>query len=205
MKDIDLLLPHVMQYAKGCSDPIAVHHLREAAQRFCESTNSWRAEDEFTVAAGVDGVVVVPQDSTLHALESARFNGTKIDPVSLSWLDDHMPRWREIESSAAKYITQTEFDTVQLVPKAAGTLALVMLLKPSEEAQQLPDFLIDKYATTIAAGALENILLLPRQPFTNPALAGVFAQRFKDATGRRFAIGLKGQQRAPIRVKAQFF
>lgn len=80
-----------------------------------------------------------------------------------------------------------------------------MLLKPSEEAEELPDFLIDLYARVLADGALAEILSIPGQLFTSVDLAVYHAGRFERELDRLASQHVRGQQRAPVRITPQFF
>ncbi|MNZ92974.1 hypothetical protein D3C78_1120230 [compost metagenome] len=92
-----------------------------------------------------------------------------------------------------------------IVPKTTGTLKLSTFLRPSEDADQLPDFIAQLYRQVIADGALAEILMLPGQPFTAPDRAQFYSMRFEAKLGELSSRTIKGQQRAPARTRAQFF
>lgn len=206
MKDLDTFLPHVLVVAPGCAEPTAISALRQAAIQFCEATRAWRYEDEFQVSGKDCSVVCVPVDAELFQIETVTFNGQQLEPISISELDRKSRTWRDDEvDGTPRYYTQVEFDTIQVVPRATGQVQVYAFLRPSEEAEQVPDFLADKFQRVIASGALADLLLIPGQPFFNPDLAAVHAQRFQSAMNRNFNLNVRGQQRAPTRVKPHYF
>ncbi|MBU9386638.1 phage adaptor protein [Burkholderia multivorans] len=209
MTDLDEFLTKVLPFAPGCPEPTAFEHIRNAAIEFCEETRLWRFEDTFDLGDDPN-VVCVPQGAVIHELERCDFNGQKLDPRSLDWLDDHCPAWRSdtnMLTGSPKWFTQICPDTVRVVPMPIerGRLRVWLRLKPSEDADQLPDFIAAQHRTVIACGALAAILMLPGQTFSDPNRAAYFQAKFDQALGRKSKLQATGQQRAPIRTKANFF
>lgn len=206
MKSLDEFAANVKLYAPGCPDPTMYFALRQSAIEFCERTRMWRYEDEFAVAAEDCEAITAPSGSEIHEIEAVFFNGNKLTAATTSWLDEHMRGWRAgLVSGYPKYVTQSRPDTISIVPRMAGTLALHVFLKPSQDAEELPDWMADKYRAVISHGALGHILLIPNQSFTNPELGGVFGSSFQAKIDKLSAKGLTGQQRAPARTRATYF
>lgn len=185
----------------ACAEPIAVKYLRQAAMEFCTRTRIWRETDEFATVATDIEVLCVPPMAALHEIEAAWFDGSRLEPAQFKQAfapgmdDGGLPRW----------ITQAGPDRVSLVPRGTGTLRISMFLKPAEDAEVVPGFLYDHHAEAIGWGALREIKLLPNQPFTDPSMAGLFAQRFEAAMNRHAAMNIRGQQRARGGARASYF
>ena len=205
MKPLEELFTRIMPRVKNCPEPVAAAGVRVAAIEFCERTRLWRSSDTFNVSEADCNVVAVPYGAVLHEIESARFGGLPLEPVSISWLDDEIYQWREKTATVGKWITQTEPDTVRVVPAADGLLDLSLILKPSNDTDQIPAFMVNAHARALADGALAEILTIPGQPFYNPDLAMFHSNRFRAELDRLFNMSIKGQQRAPTRTKAFFF
>ena len=207
MKDLDAFIPNIRMYAPGVSDPTAYFAIRQAAIEFCERTRAWRYDDELAVTAEqVDGIST-PSNSVILDIEGVWFDGTKLKPKSPGTLDTLVPNWRSgatKPTTKPKYVTQTELNTFRLVPFMAGTVKFSIFLKPSQDATEVPDFMVDQYRETIAHGALARILLIPNQSFTNPEMAAAFGMAFQQKLDGKSTLGIVGQQRAPIRTKASF-
>ena len=205
MKPIDDFLPLILPRAPGCPEPIAFDAIRQAAIEFCERTRIWRDTDQFM--ADEFGDIFAPAQSVIHQIEDARFEGHRLTPVSVQDLNERYPGydWTTQSGDQPKYITQIHPNTVKIVPAWEGMITMAILLKPSNDAQELPDFIFDQYARTIADGALAEILMIPGQPYTNPQGGAMYSQRFQQRLDSLQVQGLKGQQRAPIHTKASFF
>ena len=205
MKPIDDFLPLILPRAPGCPEPIAFDAIRQAAIEFCERTRIWRDTDQFM--ADEFGDIFAPAQSVIHQIEDARFEGHRLTPVSVQDLNERYPGydWTTQSGDQPKYITQIHPNTVKIVPAWEGMITMTILLKPSNDAQELPDFIFDQYARTIADGALAEILMIPGQPYTNPQGGAMYSQRFQQRLDSLQVQGLKGQQCAPIHTKASFF
>lgn len=206
MISMDVFLPLMLPYAPGIALPAAYNALRQAAIEFCERTRLWRYEDSFDITAEECDEIAVPYGAELFEIERVRFNGAGLTPKSIGWLDEHIPRWRDDETSAApQYVTQKDMGTIALYPRAAGHVDVAVWLRPAEDATELPDFLGAHYRKDIANGALAHALVTPNQPFTDPNMAMFYGQTFQAKLDTLFNKSIKGQQRAPTRTRSSFF
>lgn len=209
MKLLDEFLPQILTYAPGCPVPVAFDHIRSAAQRLCERARIWRESDRITVSAD-ESIIVVPDGAVLYEIERAYFNGMPLDPVSVSDLDRLCPGWQRGAADGRvgmpRWITQMEPNSIRVLPFPVdgGDLDVSLFVKPSEDCEELPDFFADQYRRVIADGALSEILVLPKQNFSDANLAGFFASRFERELDRLSTMNLRGQQRAPIRTVPNF-
>ena len=205
MKPIDDFLPLILPRATGCPEPIAFDAIRQAAIEFCERTRIWRDTDQFM--ADEFGDIFAPAQSVVYQIEDARFDGRRLIPIGVQDLNGMYPDcdWTTKTGEQPQYVTQLHPDTIKVVPSMSGMVTLTLLLKPTNNAQELPDFIFDQYARTIADGALAEILMIPGQPYTNPQGGAMYSQRFQQRLDSLQVQGLKGQQCAPIHTKASFF
>jgi len=204
MTDLDVFLPMIMPYAGGCAVPTAEAAIITAARDFCERTRTWRGDDTFNVTTTSCNVFCAPDYADVFEIESARLDGQKLTPISIPDLDRQVPDWRTLEGQGGTWITQTNRGEVTVVPKCSGSLELQLYLIPSQDAQQLPDFLARDYRRAIADGALAEILMIPGQPFFAPDRAQFYSARFDAKVSALFNQQIRGQQRAPSRTRAQF-
>lgn len=200
MIEIASLMHLVLPFAPGCPEPTAVQHLRWAAQRFCERSRIWRSCSDFDVEGGCDEVLCVPSYAQIYEIEQAWFNGSELEARPFGSFGRQCPG-----NSIPHYITQSTPKSVKLVPGALekGGLRLHLFLKPSQDAEDIPDFL-SEFEQVLADGALSRILLIPNQPFTSPDMAGAYGGSFQAELDRNFNRNLRGQQRAPVRTKARY-
>jgi hypothetical protein len=204
-KDLDAFMPAIRPYAPGCANPTAFAAIRLAAIEFCERTKLWRWEDDFDMVAGDAEQITTPYGSVLLELDKVFFEGQELGRATPNTLDLMEPGWRSNSvDGQPRYVTQTELNTIRLVPSQAGHVNVYGWLKPTADAKQLPDFLSDQYREIIAAGALARLLAQPGQPFSNPTngagYAALFDMKITDLLGK----AASGQQRAPRRARAAF-
>lgn len=206
MRPIGELMPFIMPYAPGCPEPSAYNGIRRAAIEFCETTRLWRGNDSIAVTPDSCNVVCAPCGAVLYEIESAQFNAYPLEAVSIPWLDEARPQWRDAdETDGPRWITQTQPDTLTVVPPSTGTLKVRTTLRPSDDAEELPDFLLKHYSQVLADGALREILMIPGKQFSNPQMAVYYGNRFDRHLGQLSNANIKGQQRAPTRARPHWF
>lgn len=208
MKDLDDFLPYIRMYAPGVGDPAAFFGIRQAAIEFCERTRIWQFEDNWNVAADDCEGVLAPAGADIHEIDKVWFNGVELRKVTPQWMDEFVSNWRsgnEKPTGQPSYVTQTAPNSIILVPFGSGSVKVSLYLKPSQDCDQLPDFLVDQYREAICMGALARILLIPNQSFTNPDMGVAFGQSFQSKLDSKSTKGITGQQRAPVRTKASYF
>lgn len=210
MRSFADFLPFVLPYAPSCPEPLAIQYLRQAAIDFCQRTRFWRYVDEFDVAGDTSEIIVTPGQSSLFEIEKAWFKPTGGD----HWVELRRLPYSQIDQTlldettdtytVPNVISQIDYNTVTLVPRVSGKLRISMFLSPSYEATGCPANLYSNFASTIADGALSEILMIPEQPYTNPNIAALKAGVFNAECDKNFALNVRGQQRAPARTKSSF-
>lgn len=205
MKPLDDILPNIRPYAPGVADPTAYFGIRQAAIEFCERTRLWRFDDSFTTSTEAEPIMA-PSGAVIHEIEHVTFDGMPLEAKTVTWLDDNMAGWRTGDlTGQPQFFAQLEPNTILVTPVAAGTLSVSLWLKPAQNAQDLPDFLVDQYRQVIAHGALSHILIIPNQSFTSPEMAMAFGGAFQQRLDSLSTKGTTGQQRARVRTRASFF
>lgn len=198
MREPDAFFRWIAPYAPSCPDPVMERHVIDATRSFCEATRCWRATDSIAITGDEEQILCVDASATLFEIEQARFNERDLEPVSYTQV-------RRDDEGEPRLIAQVNPQAVILSPHGeAGTLTISMFLKPAQDAQSLPDFLFEQFGEFIAQGALATILSIPNLPYSNPGLAAYNAARFQQAKDSRFAFHRRGQQRAPVRTRAQY-
>jgi hypothetical protein len=209
MRDIDEFLPDLRTYVPDCPDPLAHRFLREAAREFLKRTRLWKEWEEFEVTDPSDELLCKANDAAILEIETATLEGEPLTPQTPKWLDEHRPGWStDTESSAPAFITQLIPDRIVLVPRATGTLRARLVLVPARDALSFPDFLLEHHAALVGKGAAGMAMMVPRTDWTNPQAGSVLINDFRNGDDGIVTIvraAAKGQQRAPLRTKPQFF
>lgn len=217
-RDLEDFFPLVLPNAPAVPVPVAEQCLRQAAVEFCERTRCWRHMVTRTVRRDVS-TVVTPSYAVIHEIESATFDGVRLQPTQFS----HVEQGQDPASltGSPRYITQSEPGTVMLIPFQEGTLILSLFLKPRSgvepvvpsaysdgpdvAANVVPEFLYSQFGEVIAAGALSRILALPNQTYTDPNRAGFYLAKFERAADSQFHHHIKGEHRAAARTRPSYF
>jgi len=201
----------VIPECEACPDPVAAYMVRQAAIQFAEISKTWRHTGSMAIAANNE-TLVAPDHTAIHTIEEATLNGQPLTPVAFLASEPTQLTGASPTGAAAE-ITQVEPDKVQLNPFQAGTLRYAITLKPTrarllgtfpgdplrDAHDVLPAYMFNQHAQTIAWGALAKILMLPKQPFSDPQRAQMYAASFNTACSDAQADARMGQQRAPRR------
>lgn len=214
---LSLFLPYVMPHVDGCPRPVAELALRNAAIDFCEKTRAWRSV--MTVALTAQNQSIAFSTYTaIHEIEQATFNGEPLVPTQFTSVEpDAMTG--QVSLGQPQYITQIAPNMLSIYPFAAGTVRLSVFLKPksgqfygTDSADPLhdafnvvPEFMFSQHADALAAGALARLMMMPKQRFSNPALAEVYDAKFVQACQSKADTNLRGQQRAPKRTTSRYY
>lgn len=218
IRPITDLLPQVLPLVSGCPIPYALQALRIATIRFCERTSAWRHISTYDLT-DQGGKVVCPHYAAIHRFETADLDGIPLTPVQYTDIEPATRDAEPTEAGVARYITQVSPGTVSVYPFQTGRLTLSLFLKPRigrdwlpgfegpfEDAfDVIPEFLVQQYGHVLADGALEALMLTPNQPFTNYDLGQRHGMNFERALDATDTASIRGQQRAPIRVKPNWF
>lgn len=199
MIELDELLPEVMRFAPSAPEVTAIAFLRDAAQELCTRTKMWRARESYTVATPECEAIIVQQDAQIIEVEYAALNGRELAPATVGWLDVHEPGWFErydSESGTARYAVSMEPNTITIVPREAGTLSVRVVLKPSRDADTIPEFLL-AYKTELGRAAAGRLLTLPNTEIANPTLGAALWSEWQAALD---GLALK-EQRSQLRQR----
>jgi len=121
-----------------------------------------------------------------------------------------------------EYVTQTSANTITVLPKVVGTLHLSAFIRPIagpddliapsgptadpySAVNQVPAFLFNDVAETIASGALARILRKPGQTYTNPDMAAFHMGLFQQGADRNKRASIRGKHRAVKRARPVWF
>ena len=199
MVELADFLPYILPHAQSAPHPAIYQNLRSAAIEFCRSTRSWRHAAVFPVLDDTNIVVPLPIGANLFEVDKAWLGTRQLDP--LPYADVDLDR----EPGLAQFLSCVTGNEFVLSPPESGDLRMTMFLEPARDVEELPDYLYHDHAETLAHGALAKLLILPNQPYTNPAMAGNFAALYQMAVDRLFSNNVRGKQRAPLRSRASFY
>lgn len=202
--ELEDAIPLVAPFVPGAPDPTIIQYLREHAIALCERTLVWQGplEAVLTVADQEAYAFPLPDSAALHRV--------------LSWDIDGRGEWvtpayaRKVIGDASDADLAWTEDKVQFrvnpTPAEAGkTMTIIAALKPTRDADEIPEFIYEQHIRAIADGAI-GVLSAMKQPWQDMAQAAFYMDRFESAVARAASAIARGNGRTrDRRVVCQFY
>lgn len=210
-------LPFVLPHVPACPDITAEQAILSSCIEFCMQTLLVQELSTQTVTAGVtDYTVDVPASSILVRVLGVIHEDTWLTPTSVENMRSGVALRGDIGKSQATDSTPKVYfqktptsEDITLYPVPVDTLADGLAIRaafaPSRSATSVDDVLFNNWVEPIAAGAVARLMVIPSQPFSAPALAGVYRSQFDVATRKAAIVARSGQVAASSRVQLTHF
>ena len=202
------LYGEVLRYAPEAPGVLVNDVLREAARDFFSRSHAWRETVDLTLVDGQDTYEILntpdpdadpdPIPANVPAFYDSVNGYYHVDVVSwheVRYADEPLKK-RTAAETHRQVPTPTEIfwgfenptkDTIRLIGTPGAnedgeTLTVTISVKPSRQARSIiSDEMVDLYKDAIVNGAVARLLLIPRQPWTNPNQASYHMIRFDEA------------------------
>jgi hypothetical protein len=205
----DALLPEVLPYVPNCPEMSAVNAIRNAVIEFC--TGSWYWQHDCYPIPAIAGLNEfepdLPTQTKFVGVVDAFFGGRPLKPNDEATLRNRYANrdFRAWQGTPA-YWYQTDPDKLLLVPTpdteaAKFSLDLRIAVAPTRVSTGADDALFERYAETIAAGAIARLKAVPGQPYSDQAGAQVALILFKKAIVEARSLIERNMTRGPLRVR----
>lgn len=179
MKAWTLYLPSVLPDVNTCPQPIAVQAVRDTAIDFCTDSRIWQETQPayYLTAGGVSYDLDADVDTRVQRIIEASIAGSEIAVLSVETCDRLYPGWRFGLAGTPEAVTQMQPDQFSVLPQPTSTTAIVLsvVLVPTRDATEGPDFLFDEFYDVLCAGAKARLMLMKDKPWSNPALGAGYA------------------------------
>jgi len=175
-------VPLVRMSTVKCPISAMIAKIRDAAREFCARSRVWViVSDTADLYAGEEVYGLRPPSGVDFCdVLTVRHKGRRIEVRTPE-------QWRALGYASAdtpQYFTVTEPGLVRLYPvpneDQAGVLLVEVVAQPSVKSTQAPAFLLNRYGSIIAQGALARLLLIPDRPWTDMNSAVVSQRLFED-------------------------
>jgi len=189
--------PLVLPSAPECPIPVADNALRLAARDFCVRTRAWR-ETEDLEAQGDTNLfdIDIPTGTELVRFTSADVGGKDFSVFGLGLLPKD---WAERDPRPGLYHVADAAYRVFPMPIAGAAMVIEAAVMPGMTGTGVSDEVFRLYAENIASGALCRLMKLPRQPWTDLAMASyheaAYERAIHSAANRGFMQTSPGQHR----------
>lgn len=193
----DVLLPEL----PGCTTRMLDLHLLMVARDVCERAGCWSAS--VTVSAEADRLDY-PLSSPEPKSEISRV--TRIEwGGQLQWALIRPPRHEQqplFAPGEPPFALNSAMDTIVLADQPDGEILIAATLRPSLQAIQLPDLLLNRHQETLRVGVLSRLMRMGGKPWSNPALGAQYASEFESHLNHAAMNAQHGNARAPLRTSA---
>lgn len=181
---VDKFLPYVIPYTKDCPNLVARRAIRdtiiEIAARCGTTTMS------FTMTSNKDQAeyeVELPHGYSVEYIDSVTFDGTPLKGTNREMLNKLYPgtTWKELAGSPAYYMHTDSPNLLVIVPAPAESgkeIKCEARFRFTRAAELFPAVYYDRYAETVAAGALYRITAMTGQNFADITMVAQWSRLY---------------------------
>jgi hypothetical protein len=206
---IDSYLIDIMPSVNGCPEQTATRAAIQAIREFCRETHTLRYTQQITTVRNIaEYTLEPPAGCRVISVDRAKFNGTKLSATSEAEMDRLVPGWDEDVGTPTHYLLNG-LSTLVLYrkPERMGINALEVrqVLILTDDASEIDDGFYDLYHDAVTAGAKARLMAIPKKPWTDLALSGVFRDQFEQEMATASVRVEKGNVKRSLRAKSVRF
>lgn len=177
MAQVDDFLDYVSMYVPDIADDILRFTIQEAVTDFLVRTKLLTDYYRFDAQDGVnDYVIDLPKCHTLLQVKRVRAGNSCTQAVDWDVLD------RTVEPDHTGYFVDLENEGMPAiwigVANSGLSVELQYVYTIKRGSCEIPDFIHDRYASTIQSLALSKLYNIPGQEWTNPQLAAQYQRMY---------------------------
>lgn len=178
--------PWIKPLVPGCPDPMIDRAVCDAAIEFCEMTQAFVERGAFATRVGRSVYEVVSEEGSPGMVLGVTLADRSLSPVYIDALvNAYGERWKDHTGQPQFYLADSE-DTLRVYPTPdrieSGHITLAV--RPERGATAWDDRLYERYAETIAEGALARLLNQYATPWAEPSAAMQRRQRFQQGINK---------------------
>lgn len=184
MIDVFDQLANISQICRKCPTPTLRRAYVRALREWCQETEWLRTNLAGATVAGTRQYAL-GNDPQLEIVAIKAMQGTQSQsqgiqywPIVTSDSGQWDPNMTQGMPVRYQYVPEAQF-ALDPVPKLAYGLLVTVVLQPKEGAVNVPEAPLIKYSNEIEAGALQYLLNIPGQPWSNPAIAANYGREFR--------------------------
>jgi hypothetical protein len=205
----DTFLPEVLPYAPNCAELVAINAIRNAVIEFCTCTWYWQHDcfEQAVVATIAEYTPDVPDNTKLVGMVDVWFGGKPLYPQNEATLRRMYgyTDYRNVQGSP-RWFYSMDPNNVILVPcpderAAAFDMTARVAVTPLRASTGCLTTLYERFAETIAQGALARLKATPGQPYSDPPGAQMLERLFRAKIVEVRAEVERNKSRGPMRVR----
>ena len=190
MASLDDLLPEILVECEECSRTQAQRAVQATLRDFCRETHYWHESIPpitlLSFNASASGTYIyrldIPDDTEVLDVLDFVYNGDPLKMVSVAWLDERLPKWRESTGDPRYYLMMSD-RTVRFVPHSDEVQPVAVtgevVLMPARRSDHFTDDLLE-YDQGLIQGSLSRLLPM-KKPWMNMARAQMCQMQYREA------------------------
>ena len=204
MTALSAFYPRILPFLPGCSEPLVDQVLVDAAIQFCEESLVIRQTlDSFKTRVGAIEYDLDPPTNQyiISRVMSVNVDGTELAPIMAETVHSD---FTTNQSKPTGFYTARIDSTLVLrltpPPDAVYTVKVIAALRPARGATTLDDDLYNLWIEPVCESAIARAMMIPDQPFTNPAQASALMLSAAKRTATSRVEGNYGMIRGSMRA-----
>lgn len=189
MIEYERYLPDILAEVDDCPEIVAVEKVRDALMELCRRSTIWRTEMlPFAISATVADYELIFDDgqqlAQVNYVTLVDSNDEEIHPRETTEDEQDaksVKGWRlRTGSPRAFYMKDPEVLRLVPIPEEAYTAYVGVILQPTPDSYEAPDWLYNQYHEIVAKGARAKLLNMRGRPWYDPNKAALEMQDFYD-------------------------
>ncbi|MNG55940.1 hypothetical protein D3C79_140120 [compost metagenome] len=176
MASLDVFLPAIRRHISGPLEIMMRQSVLEAAIAFCRESLFCR--EELTLTNVAPGTMYALTDSSL------------VKCVKRLRVTDLSEQLRRPDEPGTVLVAGIDFNVISAnhisFVRPFEKVTALFAIEPRRNVTEVPDALSDDYLDVIAAGALNDLFMMPGKPWSDPQRAGYFNAQFTEGYRRAF-------------------
>jgi hypothetical protein len=207
--------PRVQAVAAMCPQAVVIDHIRRAAIEVCERTLMFRMQTTLNLNPNVFEYSYpnVPASTQVCAVFEAFINDRQLERLTLEQALERNPKWADVtktdDASEPRILSELTPEKFVVLPmpddSKTYTLRVFYALKPTRASTGLEEFIFNELEDAIFHHTLQNLLLVPNEPWTDGDLAAYHAKQYLFKLSERRARANVGTMRGSMSVRMRPF
>ena len=208
--DIVDLIPEVGQVVRRCPGVTLKTAYLRSARNFCSQTRWLRDTPTLdtlsgNTEAGTADYALLVTDPLTEIVGIRDVKGFEVSAVDQWWQITPFDKTRFQPTTQTNkpvhyaYVPEASL-SLWMAPDKAYRLEITAAVQPILTATELPDRLVTKWKEVLEYGALEYLMALPRQAWSNAVIAADYGKKFRAGINNAKADEQRGYNQGPTRV-----
>lgn len=179
-------LSNVYPFVRDCPEISCISAIRATCQDFCRRTQAWQYQTDVQKVTAGNAVYTMdaPPGAAVDKVLQAWCSGVTLSPQTAIFLARfYGPNWREVTGQPRFFYHNGTTAEITLVPKPEADVdngvSAIVSCYPASSSKDVDSVILDRYAEAISYGTRGRLYDTPNQPYSDPARAQDFLNRYR--------------------------